>query len=64
MELIYTVRSSFHLTYTSNTDYEIIQQQWMSLLAAQNPVSHAERVCKILHFGCNLRLNLGQNDTI
>ena len=44
MEVVYSIRSSPKHPYISEEDYETLEQQCMSLLAAHPHISHAERV--------------------
>ena len=37
------VRNSSNNSYTSREGYETLDQQWMSLLAAQHPITSAEK---------------------
>ena len=41
-EPVDAVKSCFHHSHTSNEGYETFQQQWLSHIAAQNPISYAE----------------------
>ena len=53
--LIFAVRTSFHHLYKFKEGYGILKQQCVSLLIAQHPIFHAERVPKIWCFAWNLR---------
>ena len=64
MRLVDAARSSSHLLYISKEDYGTLQQQWVSLLAAQHPISNAERVPQIGHVTGNLKVNPGKNDLV
>ena len=61
MRLVDAARSSTHLLYTSEEDYGTLQQKWVSLLAAQHPISNAERVPRIGHVAGNLKVTPGRN---
>ena len=64
MELVDDIRRVSEHLYVSKEGHETIQQQWMSLCAAQHPLSHAERVPQILHFVCNFRVDPCRIDTM
>ena len=55
------VRRSPHLPYTLNAGCELLQQQWMSFLILQHPISCAEGVPQIEHFMCNLSVDISRN---
>ena len=42
------IRGSSYLSYTSQEEFEPLQQQWMSLLVVPHPISCAESVCNVL----------------
>ena len=48
--LLDTIRSSSHTPYVSKEGYGTLQQQWVSLCAAQYHISHDERVTQIWRF--------------
>ena len=48
--LTYAIRSTPNHPYTSIEGYKTLNQQWMSLLIAHNPISHVKRVPKIKYF--------------
>ncbi len=64
MRLVDAARSSSHLLHTSEEDYGTLQLQWVSLLAAQHPISNAERVSQIGHVTGNLKVDPGKNDLV
>ncbi len=64
MRLVDAARSSSHLLHTSKEEYGTLQQQWVSLLAAQHPISNAERVPQIGHVTGNLKVDPGRNDLV
>ena len=45
-------------------EYAALEHQWISLSAAQHPISHAERVPEILYFVSNLRDYIGRNGKV
>ena len=48
--LVDAVRRSSHPYHASKEAFEILQQQWMSLLSAQYDISNADGVPQIWHF--------------
>ena len=48
--LVDAVRRSSHPYHTSKEAFEILQQQWMSLLLTQYDISNADGVPQIWHF--------------
>ncbi len=48
--LVDAIRRSSHPYHASKEAFEILQQQWMSLLAAQYDISNADGVPQIWHF--------------
>jgi hypothetical protein len=48
-------RKSIHLPHTSNEGYETLQQQLISFLTTQHPISHAEMVPPIWMFCVKFR---------
>ena len=52
------------LAHTSYKSGETLEKQWMFFYAAQNPISHAERVPEILYFVSNLGVNIGRNGKV
>ena len=58
------VRSTSHLHYASKEGYETIQWQWVYLLTVYHSILNAAGVPKILYFESNLRVILGENDTL
>ena len=48
--LVDAVRRSSHSYHTSKEAFEILQQQWMSLLLAKYGISYADGVPQIWHF--------------
>ena len=61
--LVYAVRSSSNLHHLFKESYAPLQQQWISLLAVQHPISCVEKVPLIHYFVCNLRVNFDRNGT-
>ena len=59
-----TIRSSFNQPYRCNEGFETLNHQWVSLLAAQHPISSAERVRKIWYFTWNSGLVFSRNHTV
>ena len=62
--LVDAVRRSSHPYHTSKEAFEILQQQWMSLIAAQYDIPNVHGVPQIWHFVWNLGVILGKNDTV
>ena len=62
---IHTIRSIPNHNYTIRESFETLQQQWMSLIVAQYPISCVERVHDIWYFlEWNSRVLLDRNDTL
>ena len=49
--LVDAARISPHHSYASEEGYKSLQQQWISLLVAQHPFPHNDRVLTIWYFG-------------
>ena len=52
-------RSSSHLSGAPKEGFETLHKQWMPLIVEEHPNFYTERVLKITHFVCILRVNLG-----
>ena len=62
--LVDVIRISSQPPHISKEGVETLQQQWMSFLTAQYPISLTERAPEIRCFLCNLRVGLGRNGTM
>ena len=61
--LVDAVKRSSNPYHASKEAFEILQQQWMPLFAAQYGISNADGVPQIWHFVWNLGVILGKNGT-
>ena len=62
--LIYAIRSSSNHPNTFKEWFEIVKQQWVSLLVAQHHIPYAERVPENWNVAWNLRFVVGRNDIL
>ena len=63
-KLICAIRSSFHFPYTSKEGYQILKQQWMSLLVVHCSTFRAERASNIWYFAWNLSVAFSSNKSM
>ena len=60
----YAARSSSDHTYIIREGTKPVKQQWLSLLVAMHPFSHAEGVPEIWYISWKLRVDFGRNYTV
>ena len=61
MWLVDAIRKTSNVLYLCKEGFEILHEQWLSLLVIQHIICHTERVSKLWLFFCNLRVNIDGN---